>query len=171
MSSWHRIQPRVRQSSPREFRTDNLVVLGWLGRDRNGRPRSLLGRAMCQKVEGCEVWHPDRGHKFLPTEIKTLYFFTPHLVRAYSHAQTIARLRCLSSCVPDPERLRHLGLTCRESEVLHWLIQGKRNAEIGTILGTSAKTITKHLERAFYKLGVETRTAATLVAIERTRAS
>jgi len=38
--------------------------------------------------------------------------------------------------------------------------QGKTNRDIGDILGTRPKTITKHLEHVFEKLGVETRTAA-----------
>lgn len=51
-------------------------------------------------------------------------------------------------------------LTAREAEVLHWVAQGKTNRDIGDILGTSHRTVTKHLEHVFEKLGVETRTAA-----------
>ncbi|HEX7689603.1 MAG TPA: helix-turn-helix transcriptional regulator, partial [Burkholderiaceae bacterium] len=51
-------------------------------------------------------------------------------------------------------------LTAREAEVLYWVAQGKTNRDIGEILGTSPKTVTKHLEHVFRKLGVETRTAA-----------
>lgn len=58
-------------------------------------------------------------------------------------------------------------LTAREAEVLHWVAQGKTNRDIGEILGTSPKTITKHLEHVFQKLGVETRTAAANVALGR----
>jgi DNA-binding NarL/FixJ family response regulator len=86
-----------------------------------------------------------------------------------NEAQMVTNLRNSSHRVPEPENLRELGLTCRESGVMHWLIQGKRNGEIATILGNRAKTITKHLERIFDKLGVETRTAAALVALEKTR--
>jgi DNA-binding CsgD family transcriptional regulator len=64
----------------------------------------------------------------------------------------------------DPGPLQNLGLTKREAEVLLWVSQGKRNAEIAVILGTTAKTITKHLERIFAKLGVETRTCAANIA-------
>jgi DNA-binding response OmpR family regulator/DNA-binding CsgD family transcriptional regulator len=53
-----------------------------------------------------------------------------------------------------------LRLTAREAEVLYWVAQGKTNRDIGEILGTSPKTVTKHLEHVFEKLGVETRTAA-----------
>jgi DNA-binding CsgD family transcriptional regulator len=51
-------------------------------------------------------------------------------------------------------------LTPREVEVLKWLAEGKRNGEIGIILGTSGRTVGKHVEHILAKLGVETRTAA-----------
>jgi len=56
--------------------------------------------------------------------------------------------------------LPELGLTQRETEVLHWVREGKTNKDIGTILRSSSRTVGKHLERVFAKLGVETRTAA-----------
>jgi DNA-binding CsgD family transcriptional regulator len=56
--------------------------------------------------------------------------------------------------------LQQLGLTPRESEVLHWVREGKTNKDIGTILRSSSRTVGKHLEWVFAKLGVETRTAA-----------
>jgi DNA-binding CsgD family transcriptional regulator len=56
--------------------------------------------------------------------------------------------------------LRELGLTQRETEVLHWVREGKTNKDIGTILRASPRTVGKHLERVYAKLGVETRTAA-----------
>lgn len=60
-------------------------------------------------------------------------------------------------------------LTQRESEVLHWVIQGKTNRDIGDILGMSPRTVNKHLEHVFDKLGVETRTAAATLATNRMR--
>jgi DNA-binding CsgD family transcriptional regulator len=58
------------------------------------------------------------------------------------------------------QSLIDLGVSRREAEVLSWVIEGKRNCEIGTILGVSPRTVQQHLFRAFQKLGVETRTAA-----------
>ena len=52
------------------------------------------------------------------------------------------------------------GLTARESEALAWVAQGKSNIVIATILGTRPRTIHKHLERIYQKLGVENRMAA-----------
>jgi DNA-binding NarL/FixJ family response regulator len=60
-------------------------------------------------------------------------------------------------------------LTSREAEVLHWVIQGKTSKDIGDILGTSPRTVNKHLEHVFEKLGVETRTAAASLALNRLR--
>ena len=60
-------------------------------------------------------------------------------------------------------------LTQRESEVLNWVIKGKTNRDIGDILGTSPRTVNKHLEHVFVKLGVETRTSAASVALGKLR--
>lgn len=63
--------------------------------------------------------------------------------------------------------LRHrFGLTDREAEVLLWTARGKSNAEIGAILLISPRTVNKHLEHVFIKLGVENRTAATALALQ-----
>lgn len=63
--------------------------------------------------------------------------------------------------------LRHFPLTAREAEVLYWVIQGKTNRDIGEILSLSPRTVHKHLEHVFEKLGVETRTAAAALALQR----
>jgi len=60
-------------------------------------------------------------------------------------------------------------LTAREAEVLYWVVKGKINRDIGDIVGASAATVKKHLERVFAKLGVETRTAAAGMAMNRIR--
>jgi DNA-binding NarL/FixJ family response regulator len=59
-----------------------------------------------------------------------------------------------------------LGLTDREAETLLWVAQGKSNADIATILGNSEKTVKKTLGHVFEKLGLESRTAAALRAVE-----
>ncbi len=58
-------------------------------------------------------------------------------------------------------------LTLREAEVLYWVIHGKTNRDIGDILGISHRTINKHMDNLFEKLGVETRTAAAALAMRR----
>lgn len=62
-------------------------------------------------------------------------------------------------------------LTAREAEVLYWVVKGKINRDIADILGASPATVKKHLERVFAKLGVETRTSAAAMAINRIRQS
>lgn len=57
-----------------------------------------------------------------------------------------------------------IPLTPRETEVLSWLAKGKTNRDIAEILGMSHRTVNKHLEHIFEKLGVETRSAATAIA-------
>ena len=60
-------------------------------------------------------------------------------------------------------------LTQREAEVLYWVVQGKTSNDIGDILGNSPRTVNKHLEHVFEKLGVETRTAAANLALGKMR--
>ena len=57
------------------------------------------------------------------------------------------------------------GLTSREAEVLIWLVRGKSNRDIATILNLSPRTVDKHLEAVFRKLGVENRTSAVALAV------
>jgi DNA-binding response OmpR family regulator len=66
---------------------------------------------------------------------------------------------------PDVEVLRqHFSVTARESEVLLWIAKGKSNRDIGDILGLSARTVNKHLEQIYVKLGVENRASAAVKA-------
>lgn len=64
------------------------------------------------------------------------------------------------------EPLLALGLTEREAEVLLWVAQGKSNAEISSILGAAENTVKKHLQNIFEKLGIDSRNAATVRALE-----
>jgi DNA-binding NarL/FixJ family response regulator len=66
-----------------------------------------------------------------------------------------------------PEVLQSLGLTPREAEVLFWVARGKTNDEIATVLGIGLTTVKKHLESTYMKLGVENRTSAAAMALER----
>ncbi|NGP18086.1 helix-turn-helix transcriptional regulator [Devosia chinhatensis] len=65
------------------------------------------------------------------------------------------------------ETLRQqFGLTQRESEVLLWIARGKANRDIGEILGLSPRTVNKHLEQVYAKLGVENRASAAIRAVQ-----
>lgn len=58
------------------------------------------------------------------------------------------------------------ALTLREAEVLSWVARGKSNSDIAEILCISPRTVHKHLERIFVKLGVDSRSSATSVALQ-----
>ncbi|SFG31030.1 two component transcriptional regulator, LuxR family [Novosphingobium sp. CF614] len=59
---------------------------------------------------------------------------------------------------------RHFGLTPREADVLLWIARGKSNRDMSDILNISARTVNKHLEQIFIKIGVENRASAAAVA-------
>ena len=95
------------------------------------------------------LWH--EGERLLFTLIE------PGLLSIHRH-----------SALPEPEVLaRKFPITTREAEVLYWLTLGKTNREIGEILDISPRTVNKHLEHVFDKLGVETRTAAASLILTR----
>ena len=56
-------------------------------------------------------------------------------------------------------------LTAREAEVLLWLARGKSNRDIAAILDLAPRTVNKHLETVFAKLGVENRASAAVLAV------
>jgi DNA-binding response OmpR family regulator/DNA-binding CsgD family transcriptional regulator len=80
-------------------------------------------------------------------------------------------LRLAKDSSPDlpAEFSSDLGLTSREGEVLSWLSKGKTNRDIAQILGLSPRTVDKHLEQIYAKLGVENRTAAAAIATNANR--
>lgn len=80
-----------------------------------------------------------------------------------SAGEVLARV---SSNAPVADTIsRALGLSLREAEVLIWLAHGKANKDIAAILELSPRTITKHVEQIFTKMGVENRTAAAVLAL------
>ncbi|MFL9710014.1 response regulator [Methylobacillus sp. Pita1] len=83
--------------------------------------------------------------------------------------QWVIILREESDAAQIEALMQTFGLTQRESEVLYWAIKGKTNRDIGDILGTSPRTVNKHMEHVFAKLGVETRTAAAALATSKMR--
>ncbi len=66
----------------------------------------------------------------------------------------------------DEARVRaHLPVTAREAEVLIWLTRGKSNRDIAEILGLSPRTVNKHLEQIYAKLGIENRSSAVALTL------
>ena len=90
------------------------------------------------------------------------------LIAQYREHEVLIRLDAFDPA-GDAARLQtRLGLTEREAEVLLWISYGKSNADISDVLEISPRTVQKHLERIYEKLGVETRAAAAAIAIRST---
>lgn len=67
---------------------------------------------------------------------------------------------------PNLPALMKLGLTARQAEVVYWIGEGKSNQDVATILSTSVRTVQKHAERIFERLGIENRAALVRIALE-----
>lgn len=105
------------------------------------------------------------GLDFGERDRERLELLRPHLAFLYAHACRSANAPVdgvpvpLAPVRPDPAPK---GLTAREREVLRWLACGKTDADIAAMLSISPRTVHKHLEHIYVKLGVETRTAAVM---------
>ncbi|MDW5442305.1 helix-turn-helix transcriptional regulator [Polaromonas sp. SM01] len=109
-----------------------------------------------------------RGLDFNERDRERLELLRPHLAFLYSHACHGAAVVSHDSASP-PTWLNELNppaLTLREGEVMHWLACGKTDTEIAALLSISPRTVQKHLEHMYVKLGVETRTAAVMRALD-----
>lgn len=82
-------------------------------------------------------------------------------IRLLDNRQTHEDILLLEEKPPlSPESFSHLPVTKRESEILFWIAQGKTDPEIAILCGISIRTVQKHVENIYTKLGVESRTAA-----------
>jgi DNA-binding CsgD family transcriptional regulator len=98
-----------------------------------------------------------RGRGFADEERDALELIRPHLGNLYRLCAALGR----SGWAPA----QAWQLTPREQDVLLWLSAGKTDRDIGEILAISPRTVHKHLQRIYEKLGVETRTAAVVRAL------
>ena len=87
------------------------------------------------------------------------------VIAHYRENEVLIRLNELNSEQDLIKLQDRLPLTNREAEVLLWVSYGKPNRVISDVLEISPRTVTKHLERIFDKLGIENRSAAAAVAI------
>ena len=88
-----------------------------------------------------------------------------HNMGQTSTGETLVLLETERAVSALESRLKHAALTARETEVLSWIAKGKTNRDIAEILSLSHRTVNKHLEHIYQKLGVETRAAAAAVAM------
>ncbi|MEO6319482.1 MAG: helix-turn-helix transcriptional regulator [Polaromonas sp.] len=107
-----------------------------------------------------------RGFDFDERDRARLDLLRPHLAFLYRHACHAGHaLAATGWGMPLPTDFSAPGLTLREADVMHWLACGKTDAEIAVLLTISRRTVQKHLEHIYVKLGVETRTAAVMRAL------
>ncbi|MGK7651949.1 response regulator [Roseovarius sp. B08] len=79
--------------------------------------------------------------------------------------ETVVRLKEVETAISEDAQLAQtFALTTREAQVLLWLSHGKTNRDIAEILSLSARTVNKHLEQVFHKMGVDNRTSAAVLA-------
>jgi DNA-binding CsgD family transcriptional regulator len=103
-----------------------------------------------------------RSADFTREDCELLDAFGPHLRQAWKrHENPWADRREIER----RERLKCLGLSPRESEVLFWMTEGKLNREIATLLGLTLGTVQDNVSRILSKLQLENRHAATVFAI------
>ena len=111
-----------------------------------------------------------RGLDFSERDCERLEVVRPHLAFLYrlanrDDAAPSAAAPAAQEPAPIDIDIEARTLTPRENEVLHWLARGKTDIEIAALLGLSPRTVQKHLEHVYVKLGVETRTAAVMRAL------
>jgi DNA-binding CsgD family transcriptional regulator len=105
------------------------------------------------------------GRDFSDRDRAYLESIRPHLGNLYRLSREIEGPRAAWGVPSTQPPVGGVPLTQREREVLHWLGGGKTDRDIAAILGISPRTVHKHLQRVYEKLGVETRTAAVVRAM------
>lgn len=92
--------------------------------------------------------------------------YTVHYFRQSREDEFLLKLQASSSSVSPSLLESELGITHREAEVLLWVAHGKTNREIADILEMSPRTVNKHLEQMYNKIGADNRTAAASIALQ-----
>jgi two-component system NarL family response regulator len=87
--------------------------------------------------------------------------------------QTIRSVHAGQRYIPPPiaarlaDRMSHSELTARELEVIHLIVKGMSNKEIGTALSITEVSVKFHVRNVLMKLGVHDRTQAATTALQR----
>jgi DNA-binding CsgD family transcriptional regulator len=163
---WHMMRVtlagRILDASPAALR---LLERFFPGHDTSARglPAALLAWFARSRNWGLERSVIDHGQPFMRSHLGTglMVHFVPDRERA---SAGYLLLRCHRVDI-GADHLVDLPVTGRERESLALVAAGKTNREIAALLAISARTVQKHLEHVFQKLGVETRTAAAICAL------
>lgn len=142
----HRVLETLR-AEPRTAHLPFIFLTGWAERD--------------DLRTGMDLGADD----YLVKPVDPAEFISSVQARLRRHQATAPRR--VGTAEATSAQLETLGLTPREAEILLWVAQGKTNPEIAMILGIGLTTVKKHLEATFAKLGVENRTSAAALALER----
>jgi DNA-binding CsgD family transcriptional regulator len=114
-----------------------------------------------------QPWQLARGAKRLSFTVHALEGDEAGIGEGAGSGEWLVVLREASDTAMIEAMTLAFRLTAREAEVLYWVVKGKTNRDVAEILSMSPKTVTKHLEHVYDKLGVETRTAAANLALSR----
>jgi len=103
-------------------------------------------------------------HDYTDVERDLLAMARPYLIQAYRNSleftDQLSRTRPGTPLGPELQALQELGLTRAQANVLRLVATGRSSDDVATDLGVSPRTVQKHLERVYRKLGVSGRSAA-----------
>lgn len=123
-----------------------------------------LTPAITQQLRDWISHKPDTGRQLSLQQLSTE--LSVEMLNLIDGKEYLLRLTPAHKPADDTQSLKQqFSVTGREADVLLWIANGKTNREIGQILEMSPRTVNKHLEQIFKKLGVENRTSAAAVAI------
>lgn len=158
----HAVQLRLRAESAMAHQLDRALVI--INEQGQVQFRTTLAATLLAKH------YPGHSSETLPARLRAMEFPDSQALVASNLGQPSDGLRILlleeRREPPSPASLASFGLTPRETEVLFWIAQGKTSPEIAIILSSSLNTVKKHVQNILPKLGVETRLAAALKAME-----
>jgi DNA-binding response OmpR family regulator/DNA-binding CsgD family transcriptional regulator len=134
--------------------------------DNSGATRDAIALtpAIMQQLRDWISHKPETGRQLLLQQLTQE--LSVEMLNLIDGKEYLLRLTNAHKPADDTQSLKQqFSVTGREADVLVWIANGKTNREIGQILEMSPRTVNKHLEQIFKKLGVENRTSAAAVAI------
>jgi HD-GYP domain-containing protein (c-di-GMP phosphodiesterase class II) len=176
-ADWERIRlhayygDRILRRAPKLRGAAALVCLTHERCDGSGYPRAVDAKALAPEghlLAAADVYcalREERPHRPARSRAEATSELRREVAAGRLHAEAVDAL--LGSRVASERNSpRPAGLTPREIEVLQWVARGETNKEVANRLGISPRTVGHHLAHAFEKIGVSTRAAAGLFAVE-----